>query len=179
MFEHFYIRKIDVDFNNLLKPWIGKANLSFLEIGSAEGSSAIGTIKEVLTDKSSTLTCLDNWNPIPLNGAFEDDYETNFDTNTQPYADQIVKVKSNSTVWLSNNQDKKFDFIYIDGDHSYQGCKSDLELSWNLLKNGCWMVADCYSFDGVGTAVVDFIESVKNNVTFVKTEAQMWLQKVE
>ena len=178
MFEHFYIRRIDVDFNNLLKAWIGKPNLSFLEIGSGEGSSAIGTIKEVLTDESSVLTCLDNWNPIPLNGFFADDYETNFDNNIQPYANQIIKVKSDSTVWLNNNQDKRFDFIYIDGDHTYEGCKSDLELSWNLLKNGCWMVADCYSFDGVGPAVVDFIESVKNNVTFVKTEAQMWLQKV-
>ena len=177
MFEHFYNRKIDVDFNNFLKPWAGKANLSFLEIGSAEGSSAIGIIKEILTDKSSTLTCLDNWDPIPLNGFFADDYEANFDNNTQPYIDQIVKVKSDSIIWLNNNQDKKFDFIYIDGDHSYEGCKSDLELSWNLLKEGCWMVADDYGFDGVGAAVVDFIESVKNDVFFVRTESQMWLQK--
>ena len=58
------------------------------------------------------MTCLDNWDPIALNGAFEDDYETNFDNNTQPYIDQIVKVKSDSIIWLNNNQDKKFHQVH-------------------------------------------------------------------
>ena len=178
MFEHFYSRNIHFDTLNVLKSWINKPNLSFLEIGSAEGSSAIGIIETVLTDTSSKVTCVDTWDPVPMNGFFPDDFETNFNNNTQQYANQIIKVKSNSVTWLTANQDKRFDFIYIDGDHSYEGCKSDIELSWNLLKPGCWMAIDDYNFDGVGAAVNEFVNSHNNNLVKLVTEIQVWLQKI-
>jgi hypothetical protein len=37
---------------------------------------------------------------------------------------------------LEDYPDNFFDFIYIDGDHSYYGCKLDLNLSWKKVKPG-------------------------------------------
>ena len=83
MFEHFYSKNVDATVNQLMQAWVGRPNLSFLEIGSAEGSSAIGIIQTVLTDPSSKVTCVDKWDAAFSNGFFADDYEANFDTNTQ------------------------------------------------------------------------------------------------
>jgi hypothetical protein len=35
---------------------------------------------------------------------------------------------------LQQFPDNTFDFIYIDGDHSYEGCKTDLQLSYQKIK---------------------------------------------
>jgi len=37
---------------------------------------------------------------------------------------------------IENNPGKFYDFVHIDGDHSEQGIKIDLELYWSLLKEG-------------------------------------------
>ena len=177
MFEHFYSKKVDITINELMQEWIGKPNLSFLEIGSAEGSSAIGIIETVLTNASSKVTCVDKWDAAFSNGFFADDFESNFDSNTAPYASQIIKVKSDSATWLVNNKDKRFDFIYIDGDHSYSGCKMDVTLSWNMLKSGCWMVIDDYGFDGVPQATDEFTISAQDIAQMVRTDTQTWFKK--
>jgi predicted O-methyltransferase YrrM len=177
MFEHFYCKKVDVTVNELMQTWIGQPNLSFLEIGSAEGSSAIGIIETVLTHASSKLTCVDKWDAAFSNGFFADDFESNFDANTQSHASKIVKVKSDSVTWLIANQDKRFDFIYIDGDHTYSGCKMDITLSWNTLKSGCWMVIDDYGFEGVTQATDEFTISAQGIAQMVRTPTQTWFKK--
>jgi len=177
MFEHFYIKKVDATVTQLMQAWMNQPNLSFLEIGSGEGSSAIGIIQTVLTDASSKITCVDKWDASLLNGYFADDYEANFDVNTAPYASQIIKVKSDSATWLVNNKDKRFDFIYIDGDHNYSGCKMDITLSWNMLKSGCWMVVDDYGFDGVTQATDEFTITATDIVQMVRTDSQTWFKK--
>jgi len=47
---------------------------------------------------------------------------------------------SDSVGWLKNNQDKKFDTIFIDGDHSYDGVKGDFENSIPLLNDDGYIV---------------------------------------
>lgn len=177
MFEHFYSKKVDVTVNELMQSWIGQPNLSFLEIGSAEGSSAIGIIQTVLTDPSSKVTCVDKWDAAFSNGFFADDFESNFDANIEQYKNQIIKVKSDSATWLINNKNKRFDFIYIDGDHEYSGCKMDITLSWEMLKSGCWMVVDDYTFGGVTQATDEFTISTNDIVEMIRTETQTWFKK--
>ena len=42
------------------------------------------------------------------------------------------------------NNDKYFDLIYVDGDHSSNQVKIDLINSWNVLKNGGFLILDYY-----------------------------------
>lgn len=54
-----------------------------------------------------------------------------------------------------------FDLIFIDGDHSYEGCLADIR-NWfdNLLPKGHLLFHDCYlrtSKNGVQDAVLDFL----------------------
>ena len=159
-------------FDRNMTEFIGKPNLKFLEIGSYIGTSAVEQVKNVLTGENSTIICVDSWENS-FNPA-----ETLFDKNTLPYADKITKAKSDSKIWLENNQGQVFDFIYIDGDHSAQSIESDTRLSWPLLKVGGVMALDDVLLnDETEQANNAFIESVKDKSTIIENGYQVWLRK--
>ena len=166
-----FFARVENNFTKHLHNYIGKPNLKFLEIGSYAGSSAIGMLSNILTHKSSTLTCVDIWfNPFA---------EKVFDRETSRFDNQIIKEVAWSKEWLKNNQDKKFDFIYIDGDHSAEAVKNDIELSWNILKSNGIMAIDDYYIEnphGNPKPIIDeFIAS--KNCTVLEINQQVWIQK--
>jgi predicted O-methyltransferase YrrM len=53
-----------------------------------------------------------------------------------------------------------FDVLFVDGDHSYQGCTNDLENWWPLLATGGHVVLhDSYHGNEVQRAAIDFVKS--------------------
>ena len=157
-------------FDRNMTEFIGKPNLRFLEIGSWVGTSAIEQVKDVLTGDNSTITCVDNWENAKV--------EEYFNERTALYADKITKVKSDSKTWLEQNQYQRFDFIYIDGDHSASGIESDTKLSWSMLKAGGVMALDDVLLnDETAQATNAFIESVKDKSIIIENGYQVWLRK--
>lgn len=70
--------------------------------------------------------------------------------------------RANSEVAASEFPDNFFDWIYIDGNHSYEAVRQDLELYWRKLKRGGFIVCDDYHHagfwdDGVTRAVDEFV----------------------
>ena len=63
---------------------------------------------------------------------------------------------------------KDFDLLFIDGDHSCQGCLSDLE-NWypKLQPGGHVILHDCYFGSEVQDAVVDFVQ--RHDVEIVRS----------
>lgn len=59
---------------------------------------------------------------------------------------------------LENFSDNYFDLIYIDGDHSYEGVKKDLKMSYNKVKPDGYILGHDYTpqFQGVMDAVNEF-----------------------
>jgi hypothetical protein len=59
---------------------------------------------------------------------------------------------------LKNFNDNYFDLIYIDGDHSYEGVKKDLEISHSKIKPNGYILGHDYTpqFQGVMDAVNEF-----------------------
>ena len=123
----------------LLKKYKIKKNISYLEIGSFEGSSAI-FFYNFLTQ--SSITCVDTWK-----GSDEFSFdmaivEKNFDKNIKELNDQtITKIKDNSENFFLNNKEN-FDLIYIDGDHKGISVFNDLENSFKILNNGGIIICD-------------------------------------
>lgn len=173
--SNFYRQGADQYFARHLSHLKNKPNLKFLEIGSYAGSSAVGVIEDILTDKSSTLTCVDIW--------YSPFAEKMFDEITVDYKDQIIKQVAWSAEWLKNNSKKQFDFIYIDGDHSAEAVTIDMTLAWKLLKNDGIMAIDDYNYPhpkgqihNPKPAIDAFIELV--NAEVLEIEEQVWLKKV-
>jgi hypothetical protein len=56
-------------------------------------------------------------------------------------------MKGDSVQSLLTFPDQYFDMIYIDGDHSYKGCKRDLEASLLKVKKGGWIMGHDYEMN--------------------------------
>ena len=116
---------------------------NLLEIGSYEGRSAI-----FFTDlfQDSKISCVDTWS-----GSDEHEninfksIEDNFDQNTKFLKDNqsLLKFKMTSDTFFNQNT-TKFDFVYVDGDHSRDQVLKDLKNSWSVLKSNGFLLIDDY-----------------------------------
>lgn len=55
-----------------------------------------------------------------------------------------IKIIKNYTSYLSTFPNNYFDIIYIDADHSYNGCKNDLLISYDKIKNNGFIMGHDY-----------------------------------
>jgi hypothetical protein len=79
---------------------------------------------------------------------------------------KVRLFKGLSTTFLQGIPDHYLDFIYIDGDHSYEGCKADLALAKLKVKPGGIIAGHdyCDLFIGVLTAVNEFVDLHKLDI---------------
>jgi len=82
--------------------------------------------------------------------------------------DNNIKIYREDTVKSANNfKDKYFDFVYIDADHSYLGCKKDISAWWPKIKKGGILCGhDYYCCDGVKKSVDEFFKNNKDVTYF-------------
>jgi hypothetical protein len=74
---------------------------------------------------------------------------------------------------LNGFDDNYFDMIYIDGDHSYDGVKSDLNLSFLKIKNGGLICGHDYissKFEGVVRAVNEFCDDYNLKIKYLTND---------
>jgi hypothetical protein len=59
-----------------------------------------------------------------------------FNENTKSFSDRILKIKGYSTDVKDQvlKITKKVDLLFIDGDHSYEGCKADWDTYIDMVK---------------------------------------------
>jgi hypothetical protein len=128
------------DWENHLKELKGKPNIHALEIGSYEGLSAIWQLENILTDPTSTITCIDIFDVKEI--------EDRFDRNIKAtgVANKVKKLKGSSEKMLRGLNLEQYDYVYIDGSHMPKWVLSDAVLSWDLLKKGGLMIFDDYHF---------------------------------
>lgn len=109
--------------------------IRMVEVGSYAGESA-----EIFANsgKIVEIWCIDPWTPgyDQNDSASSSDFaevEAAFDKVAERHKDKIHKFKGTLKDFQSKFQDYVPDFVYIDANHTYDGCKSDIEtaLRWN------------------------------------------------
>lgn len=137
----------------------------YLEIGVAMGKHML----EVLRDKSIRYVGIDRWEyDITLehevnkirNWNSQDKWDEVYKQvleKVEPYKNRASIIRGSSIDILPTLKDK-FDFIYVDGDHSYEGAKRDLELSLPLLKEDGKIIVDDLQYPSVRKAFQEFIK---------------------
>ena len=74
----------------------------------------------------------------------------------------VVEVhRKPSAIAAADFEDDYFDWVYVDGDHTYEGCRQDLELFAPRIRPGGYLAGDDYKLgawwgDGVIRAVDEF-----------------------
>lgn len=82
--------------------------------------------------------------------------------------------KSDSVSYLNSVEDEYYDIIYIDGDHSYNGVKRDLEVAFKKIKNKGFIMGHDYEMNyakalnhyqfGVEKAVDEFCDNYNQKI---------------
>lgn len=130
-----------------------------LEIGTWFGKGSLQIwLKEL--PEGSTLTIMDLWRPFANDGSDCIQIEGHDNIAYQAFSSTIEEVKkfeqenkrnikiniirADSNPFLSYLNSEMFDFIYIDGDHSYKGCLYDMSQAKRLIKKTGIICGDDY-----------------------------------
>ena len=157
---------------------------NILEIGSYEGRSAIFFLKNF---SDSNITCVDTWCGSDEHKSVNFELiEENFDLNTSFYQSNktLLKYKMTSNEFFEINN-KNFDLIFVDGDHSSNQVKVDLINSWNILKSGGYLILDDYMWwfykdlkKNPSTPINNFIKENILNISKLNIWHQVIIKKI-
>jgi len=136
--------------------------LHVLEIGSFEGKSTIWFLENLLQNKNSTITCVDPWmnysqDHDSLNSYFKETNEWNLKERKtkEIFLYNIIESGNSDKVMVRQGfsdkvlpslitEQKIYDIIFIDGNHTAPYVMMDTVMSWSLLKNGGIFIFDDY-----------------------------------
>ena len=127
---------------------------NILEIGCYEGLSSVFFADNFIDNPHSSLTCVDPFLTIDNNDhsyLLQNNEELNFDYNISncKNKDKITIYKTTSDNFFENNN-KTYNFIYIDGCHEPDFIQRDMENSFKFLeKDGIMWMDDYRGGDGV------------------------------
>ena len=158
-------------FNKFLTQFKDK-KVKFLEIGSYEGRSAIWMLENILS-KDSELILVEPGYELTNNDVLKENIK-NF-VNCK-LIEQPFEIASKKLLW------EKFDFVYIDGNHSKYNCYLDCVLGFHMLKYDGILAIDDYGWDlfyNDGTRPKEAIDKFLNNpnVRLLHKGYQVWITK--
>jgi len=160
----FGIGYLDYDPKEFRKPdLLIKPNDICIEVGVAKGNHA----EYILRQHPKEIHLIDPW------GTHKDGFIPPITENSfeERYQNVRERFKNDKNVFIhrdySHNvcktfEDESIDWVYIDGDHTYEGVSEDLRLWWPKLKIGGYLTGDDYAVVsnprfGVVRAVDDFV----------------------
>lgn len=153
-----------------------KDNSVIVEIGAFKGKSTC-FIAEGIRSNNCKFYTIDTWFN---DGGRKEDRQDVFDDflkNIEPYKDKIKPLRGYSyeirKTWLD---ERRIDFLWIDGDHSYEGVKKDIQDWLPLLKrNHVVCFHDYRDAPGVKKAVDEI--AADGTIRFIKTEGCIYMAK--
>ena len=142
-------------------------NIKIAELGVFKGE-----FSEIILEKiqPSELYLVDIFPPEMCSGDKDgnnivyDNLEKYYEILTKKYEEneEVKVIKSTTSNFLESLDDQYLDAVYIDADHSYQGVKNDLQLSFKKVKDGGIIMGHDYTnvmFPGVVRAVDEFCQN--------------------
>jgi predicted O-methyltransferase YrrM len=120
-----------------------------LEVGSFKGKSSACIAAGL---NHARLACVDTWHNDAMPYDDASDVMPEFVSNVEPYRDLIEAHRGTSTT-VAATWTRPIDLLFIDGDHSYEGCRADLNAWIDFVKQGGWIAFHDSSEAGVASAI--------------------------
>ncbi|MEI7682658.1 MAG: class I SAM-dependent methyltransferase, partial [Betaproteobacteria bacterium] len=152
---------------------LASSRKAVLEIGSYIGASACCFGAALSESGGGRIYCVDTWNNDAMSEGVRDTYGE-FAANTAAYSEFIVPIRGRSVDVVDQVRQLAghLDLLFIDGDHSYEGVKSDWEAYRRLLRPGAIIVMHDWGWaEGVKRVV---IEDVMPQVAGFGHLSNMW-----
>ena len=97
--------------------------------------------------------------------------------NISDFAPRGKILRGYSQDFVNLFEDKSLDYIFIDGDHSYEGALRDCELFFPKIKSNGIFAGHDWSFDGVQKAVNEFKDQNGSpNIRLVAADVWYWIK---
>lgn len=158
------------------RKWLAKrakASLKIIEVGVWKGRST----KVMAKYTKGTVWAVDHWRGTPADPAQHDKLYTEADdTGDTVYAQfrenlaaeieagKVIPVRMGSVEaakHLLGEHGPVFDFVFIDADHSYEGCRDDIEAYRGLVREGGVLAGHDYHWEGVRRAVDEAFRAIE------------------
>jgi predicted O-methyltransferase YrrM len=161
----------------------------YLQIGAYTGDASMWLYNNILVHSDSVLIDVDTWEGSEEPVHYKMDWHTVenlYDLKTVYARDsrKIIKYKATSDQFFKNNVEK-YDFIYIDGDHTSYGVLKDAVAAYECLNVGGIMAFDDYLWSaGLGSlnepkpAIDAFWNLYKGRIELILQGYQCWFRKV-
>lgn len=163
--------------------------VDFLQLGAYTGDASKWLFENVLTHPESTLTDVDTWE-----GSDEEQHkdmnwksvEDVYDAKVAEWisAGRLDKKKMTTDEYFAINQ-KQFDFVYVDADHTAMAALMDGLNGYACLKIGGVLGFDDYTWglhlpkEKRPQAAIDaFRVAHWNKTTLLEANHQVWLRKI-
>lgn len=143
-----------------------------VEIGSFLGASAC--FLALGLSRKGRLYCVDTWNNDAMDQPQRDTFDE-FMQNARNFRKEIVPLRGTSAD-ISKKFDLKIDFLFVDGDHSYDACLEDW-LSWRrlLVPNAVVVFHDVGWAEGVIKVVAEYVAPVARREVKMNNMYIAWL----
>lgn len=152
-----------------------------LELGVARAETTIYLLDHCSFKK---YYCVDPWLPyMDWNGMINNqliyDMKVAAFTNMAAYPDKIEVVQENSKDAQQRITDESLDFIFIDGDHSYEAALFDMTTYWPKVKKGGLFAGHDAGMQTVDTALANFREQhgITTPIQFCPNQCWYWVKE--
>ena len=83
-----------------------------------------------------------------------------FNATSKRYGSRSRVINEDSLIAAAQVKDGSLDFVFIDGDHTYEACKRDIIAWLPKVKEGGWITGhDYHEFPGVKKAVDELLKT--------------------
>ena len=201
---HFTENWFSDDGLSILKELDSSEKIDLLEIGTFEGKSTIWFLDNILRNENSTITCVDPWlgynqdhNSLNSYNEKEVEWDLSKRKTKEIFLHNIVVSNQSEKVIIKQGfsdkvlpslicENKKYDIIFIDGNHTAPYVMMDSVMSWNLLKVNGIMIFDDYTWgpNRLSTlrpkeSVDYFISSFGDYITEVHSSYRKIIKKIK
>jgi predicted O-methyltransferase YrrM len=147
-----------------------------LEIGSYLGASSC-RLAAALSMHGGHLYCVDTWANETMPEGVRDTL-AEFMRNTRGVAAAITTIRKRSGELTDADVPPPFDLVFIDGDHSYDAVKGDVEKVRGWLKEGGTLAFhDAVFFEAVSRVVGEILATGEWQLAG-KVDNLVWLRKI-
>lgn len=154
-------------------------NLVGCEIGVCHGFSTEYFMKHVPT--ISKLYGVDpypsfvDWDGTRVTAERQQETKARCFQRLMPFLDKVSLVYTTSEEFASTIEDNALDFVFIDGDHSYEATLKDCQLYWPKVKSGGMFAGHDINLQSVDKALREFFKGLgKEKVELKVVDNNAW-----
>jgi predicted O-methyltransferase YrrM len=188
-YVNWFLNDGEGNFLKFLLPEFSNKKIRCLQIGAYTGDASVWMNNNILKHPESVLVDVDTWEGSEEPVHYEMNWHTVealYDTKTvqSRTSRKIIKYKGTSDSFFANNREK-YDFIYIDGDHTSYGVIKDAVSAYECLNIGGIIAFDDYEWSaGLGVlnepklAIDAFWNIYQDRLELILRDYQCWFRKV-